>query len=128
MVIINNMVDSASNPKGRKILVVDDDLELCQVIVDTLKDNGYDTAFVQTAEEALEKISSNPPDLVLLDLEIPAMGGFVLCQKIRAHPQTQDVPIVFLTVRDSHFDRQTAMSLGANQYITKPFRRSFLLK
>ncbi|MBI2119160.1 MAG: efflux RND transporter periplasmic adaptor subunit [Elusimicrobia bacterium] len=111
-----------------RILVVDDDLELCQVIVDILKERGYDVNFVQTAEEGLEKGLSNTPDLFILDLEVPKMGGFVLCQNLRAHPKTKDIPVVFLTVRDSDFDKKTAMSLGANQYITKPFRRSVLLK
>lgn len=111
-----------------RILVVDDDLELCQVIVDILKERGYDVTFVQTTEEGLEKGVSNPPDLFILDLEVPKMGGLVLCQNLRAHPKTKDIPVVFLTVRDSDFDKKTAMSLGANQYITKPFRRSVLLK
>ena len=79
-------------------------------------------------EEGLEKGISNTPDLFILDLEVPKMGGLVLCQNLRAHPKTKDIPVVFLTVRDSDFDKKTAMSLGANQYITKPFRRSVLLK
>src|SRR5690349_275479 len=82
---------------NKNILVVDDDLELCHVIVDTLKEKGYGASFVQSAEEAFEKASQQPPDLILLDLEIPQMGGFVLCQKFRSHSQTKDVPIIFLT-------------------------------
>lgn len=113
---------------GNRILVVDDDLELCQVIIDTLKEHGYDAFFVQTAEEAYQKVMSDRPDLILLDLEIPQMGGFVLCQKLRSTAKTRDVPVIFLTVRDSDFDKRTAISLGANRYITKPFRRSYLLK
>lgn len=111
-----------------RILVVDDDIELGQVIVDTLEDHGYESVSVQSAEEALQKIMANPPDAILLDLEVPIMGGFVLCQKLRANPQTRNIPVIFLTVRDSDIDKQTAMSLGANQYITKPFRRSHLLE
>ena len=83
---------------------------------------------MQTAEEALEQIGINLPDLVLLDVEIPHMGGFILCQKLRHDPRTQKLPVVFLSVRDSDFDKRTAMNLGANFYITKPFRRSQLLK
>lgn len=111
-----------------RILVVDDDLELCQVIVDTLKEKGYDATFVQTAEEGLDHAVGNLPDLILTDLEIPRMGGLVLCQKLKTHPKTNHIPIIIITVRDSHFDKQTAISLGADQYITKPFRRSQLLQ
>ena len=114
--------------KGKQILVVDDDLELCQVIVDTLNDQDYRATFVQSTEEALKRILSRPPDLILLDLEVPSSGGFVLCQKIHENPATQHLPVVFLSVRDSDFDRKTALSLGADLYITKPFRRSVLLK
>jgi membrane fusion protein (multidrug efflux system) len=114
-------------PTGGNILVVDDDLGLCQVIVDTLSENGYNATFVQNTEEALEYLSKSQPDLVVLDLEVPRMGGFVFCQKLRASPQTKNVPVIFITVRDSEFDQKTAVSLGANQYITKPFRRSHLL-
>ena len=61
---------------NNRILVVDDDLELCQVIVDTLKERGYDVSFVQNAEDAWEKIQSAPPNLILLDLElIPCLYG-----------------------------------------------------
>lgn len=119
---------SSEGIKGKQILVVDDDLELCQVIVDTLTDQGYRAVFVQSTEEALKKIETKPPDLILLDLEVPSSGGFVLCQKIHENPATNAIPIIFLTVRDSDFDRKTAMSLGADLYITKPFRRSHLLK
>ncbi|OGR87844.1 MAG: hypothetical protein A3A86_00370 [Elusimicrobia bacterium RIFCSPLOWO2_01_FULL_60_11] len=113
---------------GREILVVDDDLDLCHVIVDTLTDQGYRATFVETTEDALKKISAKVPDLLLLDLEVPTMGGFVLCQKIHENPATQHLPIIFLSVRDSDLDRKTATGLGADFYISKPFRRSVLLK
>ncbi len=114
--------------EGKQILVVDDDLELCHVIVDTLAEQGYRATYVETTEDALKKINAKVPDLILMDLEVPSMGGFVLCQKIHENPATQNIPIVFLSVRDSDIDKKTAMSLGADLYITKPFRRSVLLK
>lgn len=112
----------------KKILIVDDDLELCQVIKDTLSEKGYHVTFVQNAEDALELSLSDLPDLMLLDIEVPKMGGFVFCQKLRSNVKTKDLPVIFLSVRDSDFDKQTAMSFGADLYITKPFRRSHLLK
>ena len=111
-----------------EILVVDDDKDLCHVIVDTMTEQGYRATFVETTEEALKKINLRTPDLLLLDLEVPAMGGFVLCQKIHENPATKRLPIIFLSVRDSDIDRKTAMGLGADFYISKPFRRSVLLK
>ncbi len=126
------MTNPANGPdlekSQQRILVIDDDLELCQVIVDTLRENGYKAIFAQTTEEGFDRAIKDPPNLILTDLEIPQMGGFVLCKKLRAHPVTRNIPIIFITVRDSQIDQQTAFSLGANQYITKPFRRSFLLK
>ncbi len=116
-----------SHVRGR-IQIVDDDIQLCEVIMDTLKERGHEASFIQTAEEGLEKALQDPPDLFILDLEVPKMGGLVLCQKLKDNPKTKEVPVIFLTVRDSDFDRQTALSLGADQYITKPFRRSYLTK
>ncbi len=116
-------------PVTPHILIVDDDVELCHVISDTLKERGYRTTFVENAEDALEKIQNDRSfSLILLDLEIPHMGGLVLCQKLKEHPEVKNIPVVFLTVRDSDFDKKTAMSLGASRYITKPFRRSHLIK
>lgn len=111
------------------ILIVDDDAELCNVISDTLKERGYKTTFVQNTEEALQRVLEDKSlSLVILDLEIPHMGGFVFCQKLKELPEVKHLPIVFLTVRDSDFDKKTAFSLGASRYITKPFRRSHLVK
>lgn len=116
-------------PVTPHILIVDDDVELCHVISDTLKERGYRTTFVESAEAALDKIQDDKSiALIILDLEIPHMGGLILCQKLKEHPEVKHVPIVFLTVRDSDFDKKTAMSLGASRYITKPFRRSHLIK
>ncbi len=96
------------------ILIVDDDVELCHVISDTLKERGYRTTFVESAEAAFDKIQDDKSiALVILDLEIPHMGGLILCQKLNEHPEVKHVPIVFLTVRDSDFDKKTAMTMGA---------------
>ncbi len=126
---------STDQPKDLKtpiaphILIVDDDVELCHVISDTLKEQGYQTTFVENAEAGLEKLKTDRSfSLIVLDLEIPHMGGLVLCQKLKEHPELKHVPVVFLTVRDSDFDKKTAMSLGASHYITKPFRRSHLIR
>ncbi len=119
----------SKTPNTPHILIVDDDVELCHVISDTLKERGYRTTFVESAEAALESIQNDRSvSLIILDLEIPHMGGLILCQKLKEHPEIKHVPVVFLTVRDSDFDKKTAMSLGASRYITKPFRRSHLIK
>ena len=100
------------------ILVVDDEPQLRRVMLATLTDLGYVVMTATSGEEALEKFRHEPPDLVLLDLNMPGIGGLETCRTLRAG---SDVPIVILSVRNAERDKVEALDAGADDYVTKPF-------
>jgi two-component system KDP operon response regulator KdpE len=100
------------------ILVVDDEPQIRRVMRTTLASHGYTIAEAKTGEEALESFRKVKPDLVLLDVNMPGMGGVEACREIRAH---SDVPIIMLTVRNTEKDKVQALDAGADDYVVKPF-------
>ena len=104
---------------GEKILVVDDEKEIADLIAVYLESDGYTVFKCYTFEDAVEYIRREEPDLAILDVMLPEQSGFVLCQKIR---ETHTYPIIMLTAKDAETDKITGLTLGADDYITKPFR------
>jgi two-component system KDP operon response regulator KdpE len=100
------------------ILVVDDEPQLRRVMLATLTDLGYVVIDARSGEEALEKFRQEAPDLVLLDLNMPGIGGLETCRVIRSG---SDVPIIILSVRNAERDKVEALDAGADDYVTKPF-------
>src|SRR5882724_13570032 len=100
------------------ILVVDDEPQLRRVMLATLTDLGYTVIDARSGEESLEKFHRETPELVLLDLNMPGIGGLETCRAIR---ETSDVPIVVLSVRDTERDKVQVLDAGADDYVTKPF-------
>ncbi len=109
----------ADNKKYR-ILVVDDEDDLCEILKFNLETEGYEVEKANSAEEALLKDLPSF-DLLLLDVMMGGMSGFSLAQKLKGEPMTADIPIVFLTARDTENDTVTGFNLGADDYIFKPF-------
>ena len=107
-----------------RILVVDDAPQIRRVMRTTLTSNGYEVSDVRTGEEALEQVRSDKYDLILLDMNLPGLGGIETCRELRAG---SDIAIVMLTVRDSEKDKVEALDAGADDYITKPFGMPELL-
>ena len=107
-----------------RILVVDDEPQIRRVLRATLTGHGYEFYEARTGEEALEAIRANRFDLVLLDMNMPGMGGLETCRAIRSG---SEVSIIMLTVRDSEQDKVAALDAGADDYITKPFSTPELL-
>jgi two-component system KDP operon response regulator KdpE len=101
-----------------RVLIVDDEPQIRRVMKTALTVNGYQAYEARTGEEALELVRSEPLDLVLLDLNMPGMGGMAACSAIR---QVSDVAIIVLSVRDREKDKIVALDAGADDYITKPF-------
>lgn len=104
---------------SNKILVVDDEHEIADLIEVYLKNENYTVFKFYTAKEALECINTTELDLAILDIMLPDMSGFTLCQKIR---EQHTYPIIMLTAKDEETDKITGLTLGADDYITKPFR------
>jgi len=107
-----------------KILIVDDAQQVRRVLRTALSSEGYTIYEAGTGEEALNAIRSSSPDAILLDVNMPGMGGLETCREIR---RSLDVPIVMLTVRNSERDKVMALDAGADDYIVKPFGMQELL-
>ncbi len=103
---------------SNKILVVDDDLNICELLKLYLENEGY-TAFVANdGQAAVDTFAAKNPDLVLLDIMLPKMDGWQVCREIR---KTSSVPIIMLTAKGETFDKVLGLELGADDYVTKPF-------
>lgn len=107
-----------------KILIVEDDLSLSDILAFTLRRAGFEAVLVYDGEAALEKWSSEQPDLILLDLNLPKLSGLEVCRRIRAEDNT---PIIILSVRGGDEDVVKGLELGADDYIVKPFSPSQLV-
>lgn len=114
-------------PEDFLILVVDDVSKNLQVIGAMLDQVGYSTTFATSGQQALDRITKAKPDLILLDLMMPEINGLQVCEKLKAEPQNQEIPIIFLTASDEINDLVQAFERGAVDYITKPFKTPELL-
>ena len=103
-----------------RILVVDDEQDLCEILKFNLETDGYTVEMANSADEALE-MNIESFNLLLLDVMMGGMSGFALAKQLKAEPATKDIPIIFLTARDTENDTVTGFNLGADDYISKPF-------
>lgn len=104
----------------KRILVVDDEQDLCEILSFNIQIEGYYVDTANSAEEALEMDIASY-DLLLLDVMMGGMSGFQLAKQLKENPMTAHVPIIFLTARDTENDTLTGFNLGADDYISKPF-------
>ena len=100
------------------ILIVDDEPQIRRVMLTTLTSHGYSVIEAASGEEALGKIRTERPDLILLDVNMPGISGLETCAEIRT---SSDVPIIMLTIRNSERDKVEALDAGADDYVVKPF-------
>ena len=103
---------------NEKILVVDDDTNICELLRLYLTKEGYQVTVANDGEEGLEKFNQVKPDMVLLDVMMPKMDGLEVCRRIR---RVSSVPILMITAKDEDADRILGLDIGADDYITKPF-------
>jgi DNA-binding response OmpR family regulator len=101
------------------ILVVDDDVQLLKIVTHNLEAEGYQVLTMRNGAQAVEVIERDTPDLVLLDVMLPRMDGFQVCQRVRTFSA---VPIIMITARGRGQDKVRGLDLGADDYLTKPFR------
>lgn len=104
------------------ILIVDDTPANLTVISEVLSGVGFEIAIATTGERALEQVHRDPPDLILLDVMMPGIGGFETCRRLKADPSHQDIPVIFMTALSDTESKVEGLSLGAVDYITKPFQ------
>lgn len=101
-----------------KILVVDDDKNICDLLRMYLEKEGYIVTLAHNGVDAVNSFSNESPDLVLLDIMLPQLDGWQVCREIR---KTSEIPIIMLTAKDETFDKVLGLELGADDYVTKPF-------
>jgi len=103
---------------SKKILVVDDEKPIADILQFNLKKEGYQVVCAYNGDEALKKVEEDQPDLMLLDIMLPNKDGMEVCREIR---KKYDFPIIMLTAKDSEIDKVLGLELGADDYVTKPF-------
>ena len=108
--------------KKNRILIVEDEESLLKLESILLSSKGYVVTGVMDGKSALKEIEANRPDLVVLDIMLPEMDGFEVCRQIKEDPVTRDIPVVMLTAKKNSQDQARGMQVGADAYITKPFK------
>ena len=108
-------------PDQASVLIVDDEPNILLSLQFVMKKAGYDVRTAKDGEEALAEIARAKPNLVLLDVMMPKLDGFSVCQRIRATSEWKDVRVIMLTARGRDVEREKGLMLGADDYITKPF-------
>lgn len=111
----------------KKILIVEDDPDIASLIKLYLEKEGHHTALAQTGIECLKSLSSERPDMLILDLMLPEMDGLEVCKRIRNNSETTFLPIIMLTAKADESDTIVGLELGADDYITKPFSPKTLI-
>jgi twitching motility two-component system response regulator PilG len=104
-----------------KILVIDDEENLIELLHVNLQARGFEVIIAEDGEKGLDEAFSVHPDLIILDIRLPKMSGWKVCQKLKSDSRTKDIPVVFLTAVSQKRDFVRADEVGANYYITKPF-------
>ena len=107
--------------KPGKILVIDDDTYILDMIKNILDREGYQTQGVQSGKKALEVVKSSQPDLILLDINLPDMDGFKICKKIKSVKKSREIPVIFITGDSSRNSIQKSFEAGGSDYVSKPF-------
>jgi len=112
--------------KSSKILIVDDEQDILELIRHALNKEGYEVHIAINGQQALEKTAKVLPDLILMDVMMPIMDGMEACRQLKEDPATQNIPIVFLTARSEEFAELAGFEAGADDYIAKPIRTRVL--
>jgi len=120
-------MNDASSTDSVRILVVEDEADLRELIQYNLTRGGYAVDTAETGEEAIHRARQTPPGLVLLDLLLPRMDGLEVCRRLKADPATASIPVIMVTAKGEDEDVVKGLELGADDYVTKPFSPRVLL-
>lgn len=113
------MAEQGNGTAPTRVLVVDDEINIAELISTALRYEGFETATAQSGSEALAEVRKRPPQLLILDVMLPDLDGFELARRLGAH--SGDLPIIFLTAKDTTEDKIRGLTLGGDDYVTKPF-------
>ena len=106
---------------GKRVLVVDDEPHLVRSLIFVLGKEGYNTSSATNGEEAMTQVRESKPDLMFLDVMMPKKNGYEVCQEIKNDPDLRDIYIIMLSAKGQESDREKGLSLGANEFLSKPF-------
>jgi twitching motility two-component system response regulator PilG len=112
----------------KKVLVVEDEESLLKLESILLTSKGYEVIGVSNGQAALDAIAEERPDLVLLDVMLPEIDGFEVCRRIKSDEATRDIPVVMLTAKKTRDDMARGEKVGADWYITKPFKSAMVIE
>lgn len=113
---------------SQTIVLVDDDRNILMSVSMALESEGFDVRTHSDAEEGFQSLCQRPPDIAVLDIKMPRMTGMELLQRLRQNSSTKSLPVIFLTSKDEEVDEIMGLSMGADDYITKPFSHRLLLE
>jgi DNA-binding response OmpR family regulator len=113
---------------NKKILVVDDEAQLVDMVKMRLEANGYDVITAYNGQEGLDKARRESPDLIILDLMLPKIDGYKVCRMLKFDEKYKNIPIILFTARAQQEDEKLGKEVGADAYITKPFEPQVLLE
>jgi two-component system phosphate regulon response regulator PhoB len=111
-----------------RVLVIEDERDLAEVLTYNLEREGYDAIVAHDGQEGLRKAQTLLPDLILLDIMLPGISGTEICREVRAGERTRDIPIIIISARSEETDQVVGFSLGADDYVTKPFNVKVLMQ
>ena len=106
---------------AKKVLIIEDHPSTSEMLSNVLELEGIEAISAYDGNSGIEKAESKKPDLILLDIMMPEMSGFEVCQKLKQDPATSKIPIIIVSVRTEEENIQKGLSLGANEYVPKPF-------
>jgi PleD family two-component response regulator len=109
------------------VFIVDDTPANLDLLAAILRDSGYDVRVANSGRRALRVVSAHPPDLVMLDIQMPEMDGYEVCRQLKADPATSAIPVIFISALDDVFDKVRAFRAGGVDYVAKPFQAEEVL-
>ncbi len=112
---------------NKKILIIEDDPSALRFVGYALEQEGYQVLTATNGLAGIRKVQNEEPDLIVLDIMLPGIDGFEICHRLRAEPQTAQLPILMLSAKAQEVDKATALKVGADDYISKPWCRSELV-
>ncbi|WP_445926293.1 response regulator [Leptodesmis sp.] len=119
---MSTMTENLFDKSQVDILIVDDSADNLRVLSATLIQQGYKIRCVKSGSMALLGVKTSPPNLILLDIRMPEMDSYQVCQHLKADPQTREIPVIFLSAMDEPLDKARAFQVGGADHITKPFQ------
>lgn len=108
----------------KHLLIVDDEEDMRFILNAGLRGLGYEISTAENGEQCLEKVAQKKPDLILLDIMLPALNGYQVCQELKKNPRFNDIPILLMSAKSEEEDKAKGKEAGASGYITKPFDMS----